>query len=109
MGDAAIKDLAKTAVRTLGKETLIARWGGDEFIGLIPADIAETALERLRWHLYSDGDKEYGKMTISIGAVRINPKYSMNQMTELVDKALYQSKVAGRNHLTIIKDTQNNK
>lgn len=109
MGDAAIKDLAKTAVRTLGKETLIARWGGDEFIGLIPADIAETALERLRWHLYSDGNKEYGKMTISIGAVRINPKYSMNQMTELVDKALYQSKVAGRNHLTIIKDTQNNK
>ena len=107
MGDEAIKDLAKTAVKTLGKETLIARWGGDEFIGLISGDIAETALERLRWHLYSREPNGYGKMTISIGAVRIDPKLTMNQMTELVDKALYQSKVAGRNHLTIVKDAKN--
>lgn len=106
MGDEAIKDLAKTAVKTLGDETIIARWGGDEFIGLIPYNVAETSLERLRWHLYSREPKGYGKMTISIGAVRINSKMTMNQMTELVDKALYQSKVAGRNHLTFVKDSE---
>lgn len=103
MGDTALKELAKTAQKTLGKNTLIARWGGDEFIGLIPTIGADTALERLRWRLEKNGDMPCGKLTISIGLVQIKEGYSVNQMTELADKALYKSKSEGKNRLSVIE------
>lgn len=101
VGDLAIKNVAVTAKNMLGKHTIIARWGGDEFIGLIKTDISVEALEHLRATLASTETDAYGVITLSIGLTKVDSKISFKDICEKADQALYISKTNGRNQLTI--------
>ncbi len=102
-GDQAIIDVATTAKKLLGKKSVIARWGGDEFIGLIPSDIARNTLETLRTTIESKENPIYGHITLSIGLTTINPELKFTEICEFADNALYSSKLSGRNRITFIE------
>ena len=103
-GDLVLSSIASDAVRLLGEDTIVARWGGDEFIGLIPTRIAEEYLEKLRSHVESCSYPNYGTITVSVGVVRIERGMTLTQLTKAADMALYHSKESGRNRVTSFED-----
>ncbi len=96
-GDKAITNTAQMAKKILGDTSIIARWGGDEFIGLIRTQLAEKVLSEIRESIENEDNPEYGKVTISIGYTHIRNVSSFTEICDRADKALYESKKNGRN------------
>jgi diguanylate cyclase (GGDEF)-like protein len=84
---------------------LVARWGGDEFLGVLIADIkeAENVLLRLIDVLKNGGENDRYCVTVSIGITEVNRKLSMEQAIKKADEALYCSKEDGRDRITVFK------
>ena len=110
-GDAALKAFAEIATGTLKRAVdFVARWGGEEFVILLPgtcAEGAELVAERLRKGIESavipteDGEKT--KVTISIGVNSVLPdaETSTDDFIKRADMALYKAKESGRNRFVI--------
>ncbi|WP_232470222.1 MULTISPECIES: GGDEF domain-containing protein [Methylococcus] len=108
-GDRVLARVAKTARSVLREGDVLIRYGGEEFIAVLPAasrpDL-EYVGERLR-HMVDDlvvvdGDQSI-RVTVSIGATAY-PDTEVEDETALVDradKALYAAKTGGRNRLVI--------
>ena len=85
----------------------VARYGGEEFVILMPettAVDAHKAAEKLRIVIEQSPfnfRKERVSITMSFGISEFLNKDSPEQVFERADKALYQSKHAGRNHCTL--------
>ena len=108
-GDVALKSLAETASKTLLRSVdFVARWGGEEFIVLLPgADIqgALSVAERIRVNtednvILIDGGIET-RITVSIGVNSIIPEQddSIEDFIRKADQALYRAKETGRNRV----------
>jgi diguanylate cyclase (GGDEF)-like protein len=83
---------------------IAARWGGDEFLGVLaaPPEEAERILGKYMDSLKNEGKDERYRVTVSIGISEISGKLSMEQMIKKADEALYRSKENGRNQISII-------
>ncbi|PRC91611.1 GGDEF domain-containing protein [Solimicrobium silvestre] len=108
-GDLAIAAIAKTFNETIRKTDIASRYGGEEFLLLMPeTDEIEASVvtERLReaiqaLQLYSD-DNHVFAVTASIGVAFFDHQAAEDTMSKLlnrVDKALYRAKNAGRNQV----------
>ncbi|MBU0945089.1 MAG: diguanylate cyclase [Proteobacteria bacterium] len=107
LGDDVLKFVANTFVANARPFDLYGRWGGEEFIGLIPnigASDLENLGNRMR-HLvknsYLTRDDKKLQVTISLGATIASENDTMDSLLKRADKLLYQSKTSGRNCLTI--------
>jgi diguanylate cyclase (GGDEF)-like protein len=110
MGDRILVEFAKTIVSAMRETNLAARFGGDEFVVLLPDTGPEACLlvaERLRQAVMrmqvSLGSEEpLPQVTVSLGvAVFPNQGNSLEEVLRASDKALYMSKRAGRNRTTL--------
>ncbi|MET3926853.1 GGDEF domain-containing protein [Devosia sp. 2618] len=100
-GDAALVAVAETCSARLRETDLFCRWGGEEFIALLPlcsladairlADALRAGVEAIRLKGVSTG------LTISLGVAEIGPKESLSEAIARADELLYQAKAAGRN------------
>ncbi len=101
---AAIGDVLRFHVRNTD---IAARWGGEEFIVVYTStDTAggATAAERLRALIESSDVRFDGKsipVTVSVGLAGACEGESIDELVDRADKAMYESKVAGRNRLTV--------
>lgn len=110
VGDAALRTLATTLLRNTRGVDTVARFGGEEFVVLLPRTDAETAL-RVAEKLRSLVEKTSfpgaavlpgGKLTISIGvAARLPDDTEPKQLLERADWALYRAKHGGRNQVRV--------
>jgi len=110
IGDEVLVNLARICQQNIRSMDLFARYGGEEFVILMPdaegASVLETA-ERLR-NIVADttmaksGQKDIS-ITISLGIVNFKQDScdNINDLLNLADKALYQSKESGRNRVTV--------
>ncbi len=108
-GDRVIIAVAKALADGVRQIDLASRFGGEEFVLLMPEtpiEVATSAAERLRAeiaNLVVLGDKgENIHFTISIGVATATPENLTDTPSSLVsraDKALYQAKEAGRNRV----------
>jgi len=106
VGDLVLKELADIFSRTLRDIDFAARFGGEEFVILLPGINAENALkaaERLRV-LVGDAriplqQGEVVKLTVSIGVASysVSANNSIEKLIYEADKALYTAKETGRN------------
>jgi diguanylate cyclase (GGDEF)-like protein len=106
-GDKTLQVIARHIRLHLNKHEFVARWGGEEFILLIP-NLTHTGLtehlEKLRRSLASlpfKFKKEPVSITISMGATRCILGEELTQAFERADKNLYKAKETGRNRIVI--------
>ncbi|HEX5354766.1 MAG TPA: diguanylate cyclase [Aquabacterium sp.] len=102
VGDQALMAFANASGIVLRETDIIARWGGEEFIFLLPNTAAEkalVALERLRQTLASCTVSENVpqlRVKFSAGVAVHDSVTSLTHTLERADKALYQAKSSGR-------------
>lgn len=106
-GDEIIKTITSTLKKQLRKHDSIARWGGEEFLVLLPETNGQQALilaEKLRQKIaliqYKHDNKTF-TVTISIGLHQITATDTINQAITKADNNLYKAKEQGRNRCVI--------
>jgi len=106
-GDAVLQSVAKTLVGTLRDSDLVGRWGGEEFLAVMPdlrQGALETLAERCRTLIGKVSVPWEGKriqVTASAGATCIRSDDDLATVLARVDSLLYTAKNHGRNRLAI--------
>ncbi|APX88900.1 hypothetical protein BV394_03450 [Brevirhabdus pacifica] len=109
-GDAVLVEIARRLSDNLRRVDLVARYGGEEFLIALPdtsLDNALTAAERLRERIAAQpfalpGGPDAIPVTASIGlAMSIDHHDTNDALLDRADTALYSSKTAGRNLVTV--------
>ncbi|MGM0412343.1 MAG: sensor domain-containing diguanylate cyclase [Pseudomonadota bacterium] len=102
VGDEILKGLAARMARRLRESDTLARWGGEEFIALLPATQATGArelAEGIRRQVAEEAFPDVGHITISLGVAELEPGESLKDLTRRTDDALYAAKSAGRDQV----------
>ncbi len=105
-GDAALKTVAALIQRCVGCDGAVSRWGGDEFLVLLPhADQAtldalgqRLCTEMAACTLALDSDGQPVPLTASIGGHLQLPDETVDTLLHQGDQALYRAKARGRNN-----------
>jgi len=106
-GDDCLAAVGKALGRSLQRPAdLAARYGGDEFVVLLPDTYTDGALDVARRLLAAvaeldipHGASPFGRVTLSIGVAQLvpSPDRTFQELLERADHALYAAKQAGRN------------
>jgi two-component system cell cycle response regulator len=106
-GDEVLQWVGSTLRTAVRGHDIVARFGGEEFVMLLPATGADEALdvaERLRSAI-ACGLGPHRKVTASLGVGTAGPGTpSPAALVDQADRAMYQSKQAGRNQITHFRD-----
>lgn len=106
-GDKVLKIIAKSLQNNLRDTDFIARFGGEEFVALMPETSAKEAklvAEKLRKKIESSPfnfKKEPIQITISFGISEFGKHEAAEEVFARADKALYQAKDNGRNQVQL--------
>ncbi|WP_456373262.1 diguanylate cyclase [Thiolapillus sp.] len=103
-GDMILRSLGKLLRRNCRKSDVVARWGGEEFVLLLPdtnREQGQAALQKIRRLVARMHSKEGMTVTASFGFTSIEaPSHpQLEAMITCADKALYQAKSQGRNRV----------
>ncbi len=102
VGDKCIKTLASLSMTSFSKDDILGRFGGDEFIVLLPGTSpvkAYAIADRFRLLVQS---KSSPQLTISVGIANYPEDAKTSELLiDAADKALYTSKQKGRNLVTL--------
>ena len=105
-GDAVLRCFSAAARASLRGSDVLARWGGEEFLLLLPdtaPDDARAALERMaeRVHAMKVPGLEGGRISFSAGLATRHPGEPCAEVISRADHALYQAKETGRNRIVL--------
>lgn len=100
-GDEILKGVASFAAVNLRETDTIVRWGGEEFIALLPETAIETACdvaEKLREGIEQlEFDTIKKQITVSFGVSMLREDDSESSFIDRADEALYNAKKSGKN------------
>lgn len=102
VGDQVLIDLTQLLKQQLRVPDLLARWGGEEFVMLLPDTTLEAAralAERLRQLIAKHAFNVVGDITASLGVTALTADDSLACCMKRLDGALYKAKRAGRNQV----------
>lgn len=109
-GDKVIRAVASVIKENVKGRDTAARFGGEEFIILLPdttlqgahalAEQIRHAIERVRIKR-GNHDETAARVTLSIGVARHQPAEMPTSLIERADKALYAAKQGGRNRVSL--------
>ncbi|MGM0423135.1 MAG: GGDEF domain-containing protein [Pseudomonadota bacterium] len=110
-GDKALQRFTTICCNALRNIDIFGRWGGEEFVALLPETSAENAAviaERLR-KLVSETEIDFNgeklKFTVSIGVAQFRSnEHALENPLARADAAVYDAKKAGRNNIAIYQD-----
>ncbi|MEB2302375.1 GGDEF domain-containing protein [Lysinibacillus xylanilyticus] len=113
-GDKILIETARILKQEVGKNGFVVRFGGDEF-AIVLYDtkdeymerLAHSILEKIHHLKYADtiSDDKWSVLSVSMGgAICSHPNESERSLFERADKALYQSKNAGKDQYSIYEE-----
>lgn len=112
-GDLVLGQLAAILKDSLRPYDLPVRWGGEEFLLLLPEVSENTALEvaeRLRRKCQEILSAKFSiKITISIGIATYNQQETLQSFVDKADQSLYAAKVLGKNQVVTWSMVQESK
>ncbi|MRJ02025.1 MAG: GGDEF domain-containing protein [Epsilonproteobacteria bacterium] len=105
VGDKVLKEVADVVRENIRKSEYFVRWGGEEFIILLPGTGLEGArmvAEKLRRVIEHHRFPDVERVTCSFGVTQLLRDDTISSFLERADEALYQSKREGRNRVSVI-------
>lgn len=99
-GDAVLKQFAQVLRDNTRETDKVGRWGGEEFMILLPetnADMAYRLAEKLRTAIAAEEFSEVEQVTASFGLAQAQPEQTSRELLKQIDNALYAAKEQGRN------------
>lgn len=113
-GDAVLKKVAALILQSTRGIDLVARFGGEEFVILLPKtnkEGARAAAEKLRQCVAAETftgaeiSQPGKRLTLSLGVAEFpSDSKDLYELIDLADRALYQAKGAGRNNTVVWND-----
>jgi diguanylate cyclase (GGDEF)-like protein len=110
VGDRVLRQFAKTVTLAVREANVASRYGGEEFLVVLPETVPQGCMlvaERIRKAVErmvvpSGTEKPLPQLTVSLG-IAIYPEHGqgLEELLQASDKALYESKRAGRNRSTL--------
>ena len=98
-------ELAELFTKNMREQDFIARWGGEEFLFILPQTEAKSAnvfaekiQEILQNHLVNH-ENEKISVKVSMGIEQFKDNQTIDEAINNADKYLYQAKYAGRNQI----------
>jgi diguanylate cyclase (GGDEF)-like protein len=108
VGDKVLMRLAAVVAGKSRTTDMLARWGGEEFIVMLPgsnADMALQAAEKLRMVIALTAFDVPGTITCSFGVTEYADGDTPESFVARADRALYQAKLKGRDRVELgVKD-----
>jgi diguanylate cyclase (GGDEF)-like protein len=111
VGDLVLVEIGRRCTATLRGTDLLARWGGEEFIALLPntpEPLAQMLAERLRTAVAAAIPLPHGgtvQATVSVGVAGrgsgARPLMTLDALTQAADRALYDAKRQGRDRVRV--------
>jgi diguanylate cyclase (GGDEF)-like protein len=99
-GDYVLREISALLRRTVRAYDILVRWGGEEFLVVLPGVDHEQALrlaERIRQAVENMPLAGIGGVTASVGVAALGNDYSFDAMFAAADRRLYSAKASGRN------------
>jgi diguanylate cyclase (GGDEF)-like protein len=107
-GDNVLRDISKLVSDRLRSSDIFARWGGEEFVVILPNTSLEnttTVADKLRESIESYDFSVDRRITCSFGIIEIDKDNEvcteMDKIMQSVDEALYKAKTTGKNRIEI--------
>lgn len=100
MGDKLLKKIVETVTNMMTKESILSRFGGDEFIILLPENELFDAVifaQKVRDGINNIVIGDLGKVTVSIGVITYSEGDSIDDALKKVDDFMYKAKAEGGN------------
>ncbi len=101
-GDRVLVEMVELSMELIRQSDILARWGGEEFMVLLPQTNPDRALalgERLRQRISEYRFTGVGRLTVSIGVAHQQQLDTIDSLLKRVDTALYRAKETGRNRV----------
>jgi diguanylate cyclase (GGDEF)-like protein len=106
-GDKALKAIAGLCMSTTRVADLLGRYGGEEFVILLPEtdiDGAEMTARRLCEGIRSaviQSERGEIRVTVSVGVAQVTPDVAdLDRLLDLADQAMYRAKEGGRDRVS---------
>ena len=106
-GDLVLRETARIISRHLGGTQLMSRWGGEEFVLILPGTRKREAkhlAEQARQELNSYAFEEVGRISASFGVAEWGAGDTLETVMQRADTALYAAKRQGRNGVRVAMD-----
>lgn len=103
VGDETLVDFARVLKNNVRETDVVGRWGGEEFLILLPQTQGEDAYEiaqKLRQKVQEHPFHTIRGCTASFGVSTFVSEDTMQSITKRADNALYESKKSGRNRVS---------
>lgn len=103
-GDRVLQRCASLLSRKVRSGDALIRWGGEEFLIVLPGcklAAAQELAERIRRTMASEQDAVVGTITLSLGVAAWQPGECSSTLLRRTDQALYRAKTSGRNQVAV--------
>lgn len=108
-GDAVLQMFAKQCMASLRPQDMLARWGGEEFVALLPATAPADAMrlsnrlcQAIAQARSADTNGALTRVTVSIGvASSLDGPVALDALLSRADAAMYEAKRSGKNRVKL--------
>jgi diguanylate cyclase (GGDEF)-like protein len=101
-GDLALRKVAKAIKKGTRKSDIAIRWGGEEFLLILPRTADPLPIgEKIRKLINAISIGGYGPLSVSVGATTYREGDTIGSMVQRADSALYSAKRKGKNRVEV--------